>query len=179
MDAFQKALESLNELLNENGVIIKGSRYQSPDKLGIAIAIEGLDFSEHDKELQDEISKLKTEIKGLENELEDRRNKINFLVEEMDGVKNLNDECCKENVRLNRENKELHRELQETAITDNLPYEPIAVAEFLINRTTHIPALQICDRTVGGKDAPTYNISKLRQIAEHLLVYCNNNNDGE
>lgn len=65
MDAFQKALEKLNELLEENGVVIKGSRYKSSDVSGMVIAIDELDFSEHDKMLIDDKKKLQKKIKDL------------------------------------------------------------------------------------------------------------------
>lgn len=102
MDAFQKALEELNELLNENGVVIKGSRYESPDRLGLVIGISGLDFSEHDKNFYLEIESLKTKIRELENKAEKQQEKI-------DCIKKLNDECCEENIKLKRENKELKK----------------------------------------------------------------------
>ena len=56
---------------------------------------------------------------------------------------------------------------------DDLPFEPIKIAEYLMDRTIEVkntfPALQ------GGETSivPVHDISELRQIAEHLLVYCN------
>ena len=64
---------------------------------------------------------------------------------------------------------------------DFLPTEPIKVADMLINAEgeyEHNPiAKKIC-----GTDKGTYRIfdvSELRQIAEHLLVYCNHNGEVE
>lgn len=64
-------------------------------------------------------------------------------------------------------------------IAEFLPTEPIKVAEMLINAEgeyEHNPiAKKIC-----GTDKGTYRIfeiSELRQIAEHLLVYCNHNKE--
>lgn len=66
-------------------------------------------------------------------------------------------------------------------ITDFLPTEPIKAAEMLINAEgeyEHNPlAKAFC-----GTDKGTYRIfdaSELRQIAEHLLVYCNHNKEEE
>lgn len=61
-------------------------------------------------------------------------------------------------------------ELEESQ--EELPFEPICVAEYLMDRTIEVkntfPALQ------GGETShvPVYDVSELRQIAEHLLVYC-------
>lgn len=172
MDVFQKALEQLNELLNENGVFIKGSRYESPDKLGLVIGISGLDFSEHDKNFLSDIKCLEEQNAKLEREIDEKK-------EEIDRINELNDKCCEENIRLTRENKELHRELQEASITYNLPYEPIAVAEMLINATEKYEHNAFTKSFTGNEQGAynIYGISELRQIAEHLLVYCNNNKD--
>ena len=60
-----------------------------------------------------------------------------------------------------------------------LQKEPIKVAEMLIDakRTYEISSIA---RAFGVGDTETYNLyskSDLRQIAEHLLVYCNNSED--
>lgn len=61
-------------------------------------------------------------------------------------------------------------ELEETQ--EELPFEPICIAEYLMDRTIEVkntfPALQ------GGETShvPVHDVSELRQIAEHLLVYC-------
>lgn len=65
---------------------------------------------------------------------------------------------------LKTENAELHCELQAMQVfSDELPSEPIEVAQMLINAV--------------GAHTRLYDISQLRQIAEHLLVYCNNNKE--
>lgn len=64
-------------------------------------------------------------------------------------------------------------------ITDFLPTEPIKVADMLINaggEYEHNPIV----KKICGTDKGTYRIfeiSELRQIAEHLLVYCNHNKE--
>ncbi len=62
-----------------------------------------------------------------------------------------------------------------------LPTEPIKVADMLINAEgeyEHNPIV----KKICGTDKGTYRIfeiSELRQIAEHLLVYCNHNKEEE
>lgn len=74
--------------------------------------------------------------------------------------------------KLKAENAELHCELQAMQVFPNkLPYEPIEVAQMLI---TAIAKYSDADETYN-----IYDVSDLRQIAEHLLVYCNNNKDEE
>lgn len=60
-------------------------------------------------------------------------------------------------------------------ITNFLPTEPIKVADMLIN-VMHEPCASVLS---FGKPYSMYNISELRQIAEHLLVYCNHNGEAE
>lgn len=65
--------------------------------------------------------------------------------------------------------------------TDFLPTEPIKVADMLINSEgeyEHNPLV----KKICGTDKGTYRIfdvSELRQIAEHLLVYCNHHGEME
>lgn len=79
--------------------------------------------------------------------------------------------------------KELLREKSAVGktIADFLPAEPIKVADMLINAEgeyEHNPIV----KKISGNDKGTYRIfgiSELRQIAEHLLVYCNHNGEAE
>ena len=60
-----------------------------------------------------------------------------------------------------------------------LPYEPIKVAEMLIDAQVTYETNSL-SRAFGAGDTETYNLyskSDLRQIAEHLLVYCNNSDE--
>lgn len=66
-------------------------------------------------------------------------------------------------------------------ITDFLPTEPIKVADMLINAKGEYKHNAIA-KALYKEDKGTYRIfdvSELRQIAEHLLVYCNNNGEAE
>ena len=62
-----------------------------------------------------------------------------------------------------------------------LPIEPIKVASILIDEKRTYKTSSIA-KAFGVGDAETYNLyskSDLRQIAEHLLVYCNNTEGGD
>lgn len=79
--------------------------------------------------------------------------------------------------------KELLREksVAGKTITDFLPTEPIKVADMLINAEGEYECNPIA-KALCGTDKGTYRIfdvSELRQIAEHLLVYCNHNEEAE
>ena len=57
-----------------------------------------------------------------------------------------------------------------------LPTEPIKVASMLIDATEEYETSSV-QKALGLGDVETYNVyskSDLRQIAEHLLVYCSN-----
>ena len=60
-----------------------------------------------------------------------------------------------------------------------LPIEPIKVASMLIDATETYETSSLAKR-FGAGDTATYKLysnADLQQIAEHLLVYCNNSED--
>lgn len=66
-------------------------------------------------------------------------------------------------------------------VSDFLPTEPIKVADMLINAEGEYERNPL-EKSFCGTDKGTYRIfevSELRQIAEHLLVYCNHNGEAE
>lgn len=78
-------------------------------------------------------------------------------------------------------NKEENKKKELRTISDFLPAEPIKVADMLISAEGEYERNAI-GKAFYGNDKGTYNlfdISELRQIAEHLLVYCNANGEGE
>lgn len=170
--------EQIGKLLKDNGVTLRFTEHvydETNDDAFIehyGVMFDSIDFSEHDKDFLSDIKCLSDQKWQLEREIEG-------LQEEIDRIKKLNDECCEENIRLNRENKELRQQIEETDLVGNLPYEPIEVAQMLIT-ATHIYETSGLQRALGKGETDSYNIydiSGLRQIAEHLLVYCNNNKD--
>lgn len=75
------------------------------------------------------------------------------------------------------ENAELHCEMQAMKVfPDEIPEEPIKAAEMLITAKGECEPLHI--RNDVFKDTyRIFDVSGLRQIAEHLLVYCNHNGE--
>lgn len=73
-------------------------------------------------------------------------------------------------IKIKRDNKD---------IADFLPTEPIKVADMLINAEgeyEHNPIVKkICGTDKGAYRI--FDVSELRQIAEHLLIYCNHNGE--
>lgn len=116
------------------------------------IIFDSVDFSKHDKEFTDKIEELK-----------------------------------KENDELKTENAELHCEMQAMSMfPDEFPTEPIKVADMLISATytrkKSNMEMAMCKAFGNNADTVTENVyskSELRQIAEHLLVYCNHNEEAE
>ena len=135
-------------------------------------------------------------IMGNENKLTETLDIDNLpltIVYKIDGVEYVtkgqylqNIDCYNKHIKqLNREieelrtkNAELHCAMQAAQVyPEELPFEPIEVAQMLINATSKYKA-NAFQRAFAGIEEDEYNIydaSALRQIAEHLLVYCNNN----
>lgn len=169
------------------------------------IAFDSMDFSQHDKEFTDKIEELQSEVekyrKAFENSKKERdcqiaeyQKKVEELEEYADSLKCSIDRkqyainqidgiiCELFGIAHNGEIytddfKELLREksVAGKTITDFLPTEPIKVADMLIN------ASKKRTNCMTGKEYDKYIFDKwqLRQIAEHLLVYCNHNGEAE
>ena len=100
-------------------------------------------------------------IKKLERDVDDK----NSQIEEMQQHIN----CLKSDLEEVQNNK------------NEFPTEPIKVAEMLIYAKITYETSSIA-RAFRVGDTETYNLyskSDLRQIAEHLLVHCNNTEDGD
>ena len=73
----------------------------------------------------------------------------------------------------------LKSDLAEAQEKIELPHEPIKVAEMLIYATETYETSSLAKK-FGAVDTTTYKLysnADLRQIAEHLLVYCNNSEE--
>ena len=197
----------VGSLLRENGVAVKTSRYEFETdnetdknkyiiKKEYGVSFDGLDFTEHDKELKDEIESLKRQIEKLASIRmrchESARDSFDLgnygclhivTADELKTTKDENDEIKAVRKEL-RESKDyitqLKHELEvkcsfETDRLVKLPFNPLETANVLINATYKAgdPFLETqVDRNV-------YNIDDLEQIAEHLLVYCKHNKESE
>lgn len=170
------------------------AHYEITENYGVTI--EGLDFSVHDAKRQQEIQKKEAQISRLEKELavfKDSRNEladkvhnlerelerketainqIDSIICELFGIAHNGDEYTEDFKELLR-----NQSAAEKTISDFLPAEPIKVADMLINAEREYERNAI-GKAFYGNDKGTYNlfdISELRQIAEHLIVYCNHN----
>lgn len=127
------------------------------------IVFDSMDFSQHDKEFTDEIEELKKQFNRSQTTI----NQIDEILEELFGVTH--------DVEKPGAFKEILREKVNEKISDFLPTEPIKVADMLIN------ARKKRTNCMTGKEYDKYIFDKwqLRQMAEHLLVYCNHNGEAE
>ena len=165
----------IGPLLRDNGVLVKTSRHEFVTdnetdknkyiiKKEYGISIDGLDFNEHDKKINDEIERLKKRIGKLAS-IRTR---------------------CHESARASFDlgmygflhivtADELKTTIYENDRTVELPFDALETANMLINATykAEIPFLE---RQV---DRNVYDIDDLEQIAEHLLVYCKHNREDE
>ncbi len=147
-------LKFLKEELENTGITLTIKRYQTPIVNGNHIVTSDivgiqLDLTEHDKKKDAEIEKYKKAFESAKCEIDKA--------------------VCEYQTEIDRLKSRIN-ELEESQ--EELPFEPICVAEYLMDRTIEVkntfPALQ------GGETShvPVHDVSELRQIAEHLLVYC-------
>lgn len=122
--------------------------------------------------LHEEVEKFQAYNAKIQKEIKERKVEIEKLK--------------KENDELKTENAELHCEMQAMMIfPDEFPKEPIKVADMLIDNAMGAYNSYVEDfaKAYAGQlvignpceDVRRQTISYLRQIAEHLLVYCNHN----
>lgn len=108
---------------------------------------------------QNIIDDMKSNIDYLNRNLERKKriiNQIDYILEKLFGVRH-------DTVDKPDEFEKILSERIKGNVTDFLPIEPIKVADMLINEFRK------------GDNYTYLGISELRQIAEHLLVYCNHN----
>lgn len=138
------------------------------------------------RELFDELLKVNKRIAELESELEHSRE----YTEALRGVLGLR--SAKENIELANKLYGLNFEVSddeeplpfscdkcEEETKTELPTMPIDVASMLINATIEYPTISLLKAFGAGETsvADKYSKSDLREIAEHLLVYCNNSDE--
>lgn len=141
------------------------------------IVFDSMDFSQHDKEFTEEIEELKQHISDLERDLKTAGEKIQDPADE-----NMKLQCERNDYKSKSELIEVERmRVKQNEFSDFLPTEPIKVADMLINAEGEYEHNTIVKK-IYGNDKGTYRIfdtSALRQIAEHMLVYCNHNAEVE
>lgn len=122
------------------------------------------------------ISSLNRTISELQSEVEKYRKAFEEAKKERDCQVA---EYRKKIEELNVENAELHCEMQAMKVfPDEIPEEPIKAAEMLITAKGECEPLHI-GNDVFKDTYRIFGVSELRQIAEHLLVYCNHNGETE
>lgn len=185
------------DLLKQNGVYVHCTETKFSEKITensiegkYGIKFDSVDFLEHDKEFTDEIEKLQSEVEKYSKAFEDAKkerdcqvveyrnraekdkaelerakntiNQIDDILEKLFGVRH-------DAVDKPDEFEKILTDKVKGNTTDFLPTEPIKVADMLIN------ASEKRTNCMTGKEYDKYIFEKwqLRQIAEHLLVYCN------
>lgn len=129
------------------------------------------EFEDTKKECDCRIAEYQKRIENLEHDLKTAGEKIQDLAGE-----NMKLQCERNDYKSKSEFLEFDRmRLKKNEIADFLPTEPIKVADMLIN------ASKKRTNCMTGKEYDKYIFEKwqLRQIAEHLLVYCNHNGEAE
>lgn len=130
---------------------------------------------------QNIIDDMKSNIDFLNSCLERGENTINQIDEILKHFFGATFEICETKEDFEVYRKFLEKQIKLAAISDFLPTEPIKVADLLINAEGEYERNPIVKK-ICGTDKGTYRIfdvSELRQIAEHLLVYCNHNGETE
>ncbi len=193
---------TIAELLRENGIVVHCTensciRDVSDKKIEkvYGVVFDSVDCTEHDKKFTKKIEELEECIEKLDDELTKKAGEMRDTDDEVIYLKN---ELCRKNYSIKNYMTKVH-ELKdkiselESKLSDkeNLlkiknglcgeselsGLTPIEVAEKLINTEAEYETNSI-QRAFGAGEKEKYNIfsvSELRQIAEHLLVYCNHN----
>lgn len=177
----------IGELLRKNGVSIRFNQAEIGEDIHhniierkYGIEFDSMDFSQHDKEFTDKIEKLQSEVEKYRKAFEGAKKERDCQIAEYQ----------KKIEKLTAENAELYCELQAMQVfPDEFPIEPIKVTDMLIDNTMQVYSDYVEDfaKAYSGQlvvgnpcgDIRLQVLSYLRQIAEHLLVYCNHNGEAE
>lgn len=139
------------------------------------IVFDSMDFSQHDKEFTDKIKELEEYTDSLKCSIERKQEtikQIDGIICELFGISHNGDLYTDEFKELLKEKSAIGK-----TITDFLPTEPIKVAEMLIDAEGKRDENSLT--RIFGETYRIFDTSELRQIAEHLLVYCNHNGEAE
>lgn len=121
-------------------------------------------------EYQNRVDKDKTELERAKNTI----NQIDYILEKLFGVRH-------DTVDTPDEFEKILTEKAKGNVSDFLQTEPIKVVDMLINAEgeyEHSPLAKALYKQDKGIYR-IFDVSELRQIAEHLLVYCNHNGEVE
>lgn len=122
------------------------------------------------------------EIEELKKQLDRSQTTIAQIDEILKDLFGATFEICETKEDFDGYKRFLEKNIKSAAISDFLPAEPIKVADMLISSTYTRKKgnMEMAMCKAFGNNADTavesvYSVSELRQIAEHLLIYCNAN----
>ena len=164
--------KSIGTMLRENGVApiltVHNASVDNGNSLGMTYGcfFDRLDFTEHDRVFKNEIEQLKQGIDKMES------SKSDWIYKAVEWKH----ECEKLEKRI--------EELENQETTD-LPFEPIKVANMLIDKFTNASEDYVKSTIKNGYpldevafyDMRQQEVKMLHQIAEHLLIYCKHNKE--
>lgn len=136
------------------------------------IVFDSMDFSQHDKEFTDEIEELKKQLDRSQTTIK----QIDYILEKLFDVRHDTVDKPNEFEKILKQKAESYN-----TIADYLCDEPISVAQTLISAKRSYE-LSAEEKAKSGLEKGYYHIfdvSELRQIAEHLLIYCNHNGEDD
>ena len=143
-----------------------------------------VEASDYDKIIY-ELKNSNEEISKLESELESKVSEIESLKRQIEKLASIRTRChdsARDCFDLGNYGSlhivtadELKTTKDENDRTVELPFDALETANMLIN-ATYVDEIPLLERQV---DRNVYDINDLEQIAEHLLVYCKHNRDGE
>jgi chromosome segregation ATPase len=180
----------------EIDVKVSGNYEYSEDctSLDFVEKIDELDFSKHDRKFTDRIKKLEKEIYKKQDEIDklskknlNCENAITYYKKQLEECTQKNESLCQQRDETKKKISELESELsyKESMLNEFcgenglIGLTPIEVAEKLINAEVEYETNSI-EKAFGAEEKEKYNILSaldLKQIAEHLLVYCNHNSE--
>lgn len=159
---YQKKIDDL-----EHDLKTAGEKIQDLAGENMKLQCERNDYKTKAETLEIESRRIDTNKSELER-AKNTINQIDDILERLFGVRH-------DTVGKPDEFEKILSERAKGNVTDFLPTEPIKVADMLIN------ASKKRTNCMTGKEYDKYIFDKcqLRQIAEHLLIYCNHNGEAE
>lgn len=171
LKGLQKKLDKLSNILSKAGVKTETWVEISSGDFGYNV-----DFSEHDKVFEDEIVKLENRILKMEGEKKYLRTRC------MEDAVDAFDRGCygaltiigrrvhveEENKKLKQRIAELESELEKKECIKTMRIE------FYADNEEMLTPLEVANSLINQN---TFKVDELRELAEHLQVYCRHHND--
>lgn len=162
----------IRDLLKRYGVYVHCTETKFGEKITensieeqYGIVFDSMDFSQNDKEFTDKIEEMQSEVEKYRKAFEEAKKERDCQIAE---YQKKAEELTADREFISKDSISVHQ-------------DPIDIAKDLINTEREYEHNPIA-KAFCGTDKGTYrifDISELRQIAEHLLVYCNHNGEAE